>query len=82
MLYVSERICNIGDLEDLLKEASLLTQQILRNVKTQQFPGRNELLGGIQKLHKVIGMATDFEFRIERRLTTGISENLQPQEKN
>lgn len=58
MEYLSERIVNISGLEDILEQCYILAQLI-----TKESPDNENS----QKLKNLIGIAKDFEFRLEKR---------------
>lgn len=64
MIYVSERITNIAQLESLLREEQMLIDQIKKEVPVSEH--FQTLLNQLEQVNK---KAVKFEFCIERRKT-------------
>jgi len=64
MIYVSERITNIAQLESLLREEQMLIGQMKKEVSVSE---RFQTL--LNQLEQVNKKAVEFEFCIERRKT-------------
>ena len=65
MDYVSERITNISDLEELIAQCRVLASRIEKEAS-----GNEELKEVAALLSERLKQASDFEFCIERRRTT------------
>ena len=64
MIYVSERITNIAQLESLLREEQMLIDQIKKEAPVSEH--FQTLLNQLEQVNK---KAVNFEFCIERRKT-------------
>ena len=65
MDYVSERITNISDLEELIAQCRVLASRIEKEAS-----GNEELKEAAGALSECLKQMSDFEFCIERRRTT------------
>ena len=76
MKYVSERIVNIADLEQKLQKAQIVTLSALEELKKNN-PSMNVIKGLLEENAKLLAQSINFEFEIERRITTDVPEHPQ-----
>lgn len=75
--YVSERIVNIADLEQKLQSAHIATLSALKELQKEN-PSIQNIEGLLRETEKILTESINFEFEIERRITTdnnGVSHN-------
>lgn len=71
--YVSERIVNIADLEQKLQKAHTGTLSVLEELKKDN-PSISNIKGLLEENAKILTESINFEFEIERRITTDVCE--------
>ena len=71
MKYVSERIVNIVDLEQKLQKAQVVTLSALEELKKDN-PSMDVIKGLLEENAKLLVQSINFEFEIERRITTDV----------
>lgn len=67
MLFVSERIINIKDLEDIIERANF-NCEVMMDEMSKTAPSKETLDSAVKELHYLLHKAHDFEFCIEKRM--------------
>lgn len=69
MIYISERVVNISELETLIRSAYLAAAGIRIELESEK-PSMDKIDELSKQMHLDLLRAKDFEFRIEQRKTT------------
>lgn len=67
--YVTERVVNIGDLENYIEQAHLSTISIIHGIREGEIPSVFEIADHLEQIDKILEKAYNFEFCVERRTT-------------
>ena len=77
MVFVSERIVNISELENLIRKADLEVFELSRQL--EETGEKEEFLSKLAEVRNILESAVRFEFRLEQRVTE-VSEHPRLQE--
>lgn len=67
MLFVSERIINIKELEDIIEKANFV-YEVIMDERSKTAPSKDDLDSAVNELHSLLHRAHNFEFCIEKRM--------------